>query len=92
MGIHGISRVPEPHNEPVRSYAPGTPEREELRLRLQEMQSQQLEIPLVIGGEDVTTGDTFDAVQPHKRSHVLATVHKGGAKEVDRAIAAAADA
>jgi 1-pyrroline-5-carboxylate dehydrogenase len=92
MGIHGISRVPEPHNEPVRSYAPGTPEREELRLRLQEMQSQQLEIPLVIGGERVTTGDTFEAVQPHKRSHVLATVHKGGAKEVDRAIAAAADA
>src|SRR3954453_11651198 len=92
MGIHGISRVPEPHNEPVRSYAPGTPEREEIRLRLQELQSQQLEIPLVIGGERVTTGDTFDAVQPHKRSHVLATVHKGGAKEVDRAIAAAADA
>jgi 1-pyrroline-5-carboxylate dehydrogenase len=92
MSSHGIFRVPEPHNEPVRSYAPGTPEREELRLRLQEMQTQQLEIPLVIGGEDVTTGDTFDAVQPHKRSHVLASVHKGGAKEVDRAIAAAADA
>jgi 1-pyrroline-5-carboxylate dehydrogenase len=92
MSSHGIFRVPEPHNEPVRSYAPGTPEREELRLRLQEMQSQQLEIPLVIGGEHVTTGDTFDAVQPHKRSHVLASVHKGGAKEVDRAIAAAADA
>jgi 1-pyrroline-5-carboxylate dehydrogenase len=92
MSAHGIFRVPEPHNEPVRSYAPGTPEREELRLRLQELQSQQLEIPLVIGGERVATGDTFDAVQPHKRSHVLASVHKGGAKEVDRAIAAAADA
>src|SRR5204863_88674 len=54
--------------------------------------SQRLEIPLVIGGEDATTGDTFEAVMPHKRSHVLADVQKGGAAEVDRAIAAAADA
>jgi 1-pyrroline-5-carboxylate dehydrogenase len=92
MSAHGIFRVPEPHNEPVRSYAPGTPEREELRLRLQEMESQQIEIPIVVGGERVTTGETFDAVEPHKRSHVLATVHKGGATEVGRAIGAAADA
>src|SRR3954468_542886 len=92
MSIHGISRVPEPYNEPVRSYAPGSPEREELRLRLQQMESQQLEIPLVIGGEPVETGDTFDAVEPHKRSHVLATVHKGSAGEVERAIKASADA
>ncbi|MES1246702.1 MAG: L-glutamate gamma-semialdehyde dehydrogenase [Actinomycetota bacterium] len=92
MSVHGIFRVPEPYNEPVRSYAPGTPEREEVRLRLQEMQSKELEIPLVIGGERVTTGDTFQAVQPHKRSHVLATVHKGGASEVERAIAAAGEA
>src|SRR3954470_15857281 len=92
MSAHSISRVPEPFNEPVRSYAPGSPEREEVRLRLQEMESQELEIPLVIGGERVTTGDTFEAVEPHNRSHVLATVHKGGAKEVDRAIAASADA
>jgi 1-pyrroline-5-carboxylate dehydrogenase len=92
MSAYGIFRVPEPHNEPVHSYAPGTPEREEVRLRLQEMQSRELEIPLVIGGERVETGNTFQAVQPHKRSHVLATVHKGGAKEVDRAIAAAGEA
>src|ERR671923_950987 len=92
MSSHGISRVPEPYNEPVRSYAPGTPEREELRLRLQEMESQQIEIPLVIGGERVTTGETFEAVEPHKRSHVLASVHKGGAAEVERAIQASADA
>jgi 1-pyrroline-5-carboxylate dehydrogenase len=92
MRVHGISRVPEPYNEPVRSYAPGTPEREELRARLQEMQAQQIEIPLVIGGERITTGDTFEAVEPHNRSHVLATVQKGGAGEVDAAIKAAADA
>jgi 1-pyrroline-5-carboxylate dehydrogenase len=92
MSSHGIFQVPEPRNEPVLSYAPGSPEREELRVRLADLESQQLEIPLVIGGEEVRTGATFDAVEPHDRKHVLATVHKGGAKEVERAIAAAADA
>ena len=92
MSAHGIFRVPEPHNEPVLGYEPGSSERDELRRRLEELSSQRLEIPLVLGGEDVQTGDTFDAVMPHKRSHVLADVHKGGAAEVDRAIAAAADA
>jgi 1-pyrroline-5-carboxylate dehydrogenase len=92
MSVHGIFRVPDPHNEPVRSYAPGTPEREELRVRLAEMEAEQLDIPLIIGGEEIRTGNTFEAVEPHHRSHVLATVHKGGAPEVDRAINAAADA
>jgi 1-pyrroline-5-carboxylate dehydrogenase len=92
MSTHAIFRLPEPVNEPVRSYAPGTPDREALRARLKEMESQRLDIPLVIGGEEVRTGKTFEAVEPHKRSHVLATVHRGGAAEVDRAIVAAADA
>ena len=92
MSAHGIFRVPEPHNEPVLGYEPGSPERDELRRRLDELSSQRLEIPLVIGGEDVQTGDTFEAVMPHKRSHVLADVNKGGAAEVDRAIVAAAAA
>jgi 1-pyrroline-5-carboxylate dehydrogenase len=92
VSAHGIFRVPEPHNEPVLGYEPGSPERDELRRRLDELSSQRLEIPLVIGGEDVQTGDTYEAVMPHKRSHVLADVHKGGAADVDRAIAAAADA
>jgi 1-pyrroline-5-carboxylate dehydrogenase len=92
VSSHGIFRVPEPHNEPVLGYEPGSPERAELRRRLDELSSQRLEIPLVIGGEDVQTGDTFEAVMPHKKSHVLADVQKGGAAEVDRAIAAAADA
>ena len=92
MSAHGIFHVPEPHNEPVLGYEPGSRERDELRRRLDELSSQRLEIPLVIGGEDVQTGDTFEAVMPHKRNHVLADVNKGGAAEVDRAIAAAADA
>jgi 1-pyrroline-5-carboxylate dehydrogenase len=92
MSSHGIFRVPEPYNEPVLGYEPGSPERDELRHRLDDLSGQRLEIPLVIGGEEVTTGDTFEAVMPHKRGHVLADVHKGGASEVGRAIAAAAAA
>jgi len=92
MSTHAIFRAPEPYNEPVKSYAPGSPEREELRVRLQEMESRQIEIPLVIGGEEVRTGNTFEAIEPHKRSHVLAMVHKGGAAEVERAVEAAAGA
>ena len=92
MSTHAIFRAPEPYNEPVHSYAPGAPEREALRLRLQELESQQLDIPLVIGGEEVRTGKTFEAIEPHKRSHVLAQVHLGGPQEVERAIGAAAEA
>ena len=92
MSTHAIFTPPTPHNEPINDYAPGSPEREALRLRLTELESTQLELPLVIGGEEIRTGDTFDAVEPHNRSHVLASVHKGGAKEVELAIAAAAEA
>jgi 1-pyrroline-5-carboxylate dehydrogenase len=92
MSTHAIFHAPEPYNEPVRDYAPGSPEREALRARLQEMESGRIEIPLVIGGEEIRTGNTFEAVEPHKRAHVLATVHRGGAAEVDRAVKAAGDA
>src|SRR4051812_37696422 len=88
----GLFRPPPPENEPVRSYAPGTPEREELRLRLQELKSKQIEAPMVIGGEEVRTGDTFESVMPHDKAHVLAEVHKGDARHVEQAIKAAADA
>jgi 1-pyrroline-5-carboxylate dehydrogenase len=92
VSIHAIPRVPEPRNEPVKDYAPGSPEREELQRRLRELESERLEIPLVIGGEEVRTGETFEAVEPHDRAHVLADVHKGSAAEVERAIAAGREA
>jgi 1-pyrroline-5-carboxylate dehydrogenase len=92
VSAHGIFRPPAPRNEAVRDYAPGSPERSELQQRLRELESEPIEIPLVIGGERVRTGETFEAVQPHKRSHVLATVHEGGGAEVERAVAAAGEA
>ena len=88
----GIFRVPPPVNEPVRDYAPGSAERASLQLRLEQMKGERAELPCVIGGEDVTTGNLREAVMPHDKDHVLADVHMGGAKEVERAIEAAADA
>jgi 1-pyrroline-5-carboxylate dehydrogenase len=92
MSAPGLFRPPEPQNEPVQSYAPGSREREELRIRLEQMRAEQIEIPLVIGGEEMHTGRTFQAVMPHDKDHVLATVHQGGAAEVERAVEAAAEA
>ena len=80
---------PTPVNEPVRSYEPGSPERAELEARLQEMEKERIRIPLVIGGTDVSTDETFEAVMPHRKSHVLADVAKGGPEHVAQAIAAA---
>ena len=92
MSAPGIFRPPAPFNEPVKGYEPGSPERVQLQARLREMQGERVEIPLVIGGEDVKTGETFEAVMPHDRDHVLADVHKGGPGQVERAIAAAREA
>jgi 1-pyrroline-5-carboxylate dehydrogenase len=88
----GLFRPPRPQNEPVKGYAPGSPERAELKLRLQQLESQRLEIPCVIGGEEVRTANTFEHVMPHRKSHVLADVHAGGEAEVERAIDAAGKA
>lgn len=88
----GIYRPPAPVNEPVRDYAPGSPERRALRARLAELGSQRLDIPLVIGGEDRRTGQTRPAVAPHRHSQVLADVHQGGVTEVSAAIDAAREA
>ena len=92
MSAPGIFRVPTPVNEPVRSYAPGSPERLELQERLRRMQSERLAVPMVIGGKDVSGGETFEAVMPHRKAHVLADVAKGSAEHVQQAIDAAREA
>ena len=92
MSTFGLFRTPTPANEPVLGYEPRSAERERLGRRLEEMRGQRLEIPMVIGGEDVRTGATREAVMPHDHRHVLADVHQGGRAEVERAIAAADEA
>ena len=92
MSAPGVFRPPPAVNEPVRDYAPGSPERAELQERLRQLQAERISIPLVIGGRDVETGRTFEAVLPHRREHVLADVHRGGAEHVEQAIAAAREA
>jgi len=82
-------KVPRPVNQPVRSFAPGTPERSTLRKSLALQSSQQIEIPLLIDGKEVQTGRTAKTVMPHRHRHVLATWHRAGTKEVTQAIQAA---
>ncbi len=89
MSAHGFFIPPLHDNEPVLSYAPGTPERAELQARLRQMENERISIPMVIGGKDVHTSETFEAVEPHRKSHVLADVAKGGPEHVEQAIAAA---
>jgi len=91
-GFNGVRRVPPPVNEPVRAYAPGSPEKKELKARLAAMARERLDIPLVIGGREVRTGDTAKAVMPHDHAHVLADWHRAGREQVEQAIAAAAAA
>ena len=79
----------EPKNEPVYSYAPGTPERAALKAELEKQYNQCIEIPLIIGGKDVKTGDMGTVVMPTEHKHVLAKYHKVGKKEVQMAIDAA---
>jgi len=85
-------RVPIPINEPIRSYAPGTSERQALKNKLAAMAAEKIEIPIIIGGKEIRTGNTGTQVMPHRHAHVVATWHKAGAKEVEQAIKAAAEA
>jgi 1-pyrroline-5-carboxylate dehydrogenase len=88
----GVRRVPDPVNDQNRTYAPGSPERAELKARLRAMAAERLDIPLVIGGREVRTGRTARAVMPHNHSHVLADYHLAGPEQVHQAIAAATQA
>jgi len=88
----GRRRVPAPVNEPVKSYAPGSPEKAEVKARLKQMAAETVEIPLVIGGREVRTGDLSNTVMPHDHGHVVARWHRARREDVERAIEAAAEA
>ena len=87
--FNGTRRVPPPVNEPVKGYAPGSPEKLSLKARLKAMAGEKADIPLVIGGAAVRTGDVAHAVMPHDHKHVLADWHRAAPDHVQQAIAAA---
>ena len=89
MSSPGIFTPPKPVNEPIKTYAPGSPERAELQARLRAMEGERISIPMIIGGKDVYADETFEAVTPHRKSHVLADVSSGGPEHVQQAIDAA---
>ncbi len=87
-----VLNLKEVKNEPVKSYAPGSPERAELKQMLDKIHGEQIEIPLIIGGKEIYTGDTAKVVEPHNHQHVLAIYHKAGEKEIQMAVEAAKEA
>ncbi|MBN1901959.1 L-glutamate gamma-semialdehyde dehydrogenase [Candidatus Sumerlaeota bacterium] len=90
--LNGIFRFREPINEPVLSYAPESKEKAELKSRLKEMLSNPVEIPCIIGGKEIRTGDTVEMRPPHNLSQKLGIYHRAGEKEAQMAIEAAGNA
>ncbi|MCE5249544.1 L-glutamate gamma-semialdehyde dehydrogenase [bacterium] len=90
--FNGIFHIRKPENEPVLSYAPGTKERKELKTKLNEMLDNPMEIPCIIGGREVTTGDMVDMKAPHDLKQVLGRYHRAGTREAEMAITAANEA
>ena len=89
---NAIYRNEEPVNEPILDYTPNSLERIDLEAAVAKMRGEKIEIPVIIGGKEIFTGDTDECVIPYEHGHVLATFHKAGKKEVDMAIEAAMEA
>ena len=89
---NAIINFPVPANEPVKSYLEGSPERIALDAELKRQYNTVLDIPIIIGGKEIRTGNTGKVVCPHEHGHMLATFHKVGEKEVQMAIDAAMEA
>ncbi|MGV3586572.1 MAG: L-glutamate gamma-semialdehyde dehydrogenase [Adhaeribacter sp.] len=87
--MSGFFKVPTPVNEPVKTYVPGSPERIELQNTLRTLKSQQVDIPMYIGSEEVRTNNKKPLAPPHEHQHILGYFHEGDASHVQQAIAAA---
>lgn len=81
--------VPTPKNEPQKTYAPGSAERASLQAKLHELGSQVMEIPAIIDGKEVYSGNTTNCIEPHNHQHIIAKYHKCGEPEINLAIQAA---
>ncbi len=84
--MNTVFKVPEPQNEPVLSYAPGSSERKELKSKIESMRKEIVEIPIIIGGKEIRTGKTSDIVIPHENKKVIGRYHRASAKEVEMAV------
>jgi 1-pyrroline-5-carboxylate dehydrogenase len=82
----GNYRIPQPVNEPVYSYAPGSPERDKLKAALTEMKSKQIEVPLVIDGKEIRTDKKVKMTAPHDHNLLLGYAYHGSKKEIQLAI------
>ncbi|NLT49334.1 MAG: L-glutamate gamma-semialdehyde dehydrogenase [Ignavibacteria bacterium] len=82
-------KVPAPINEPVLSYKPGSPEKDTLKKKILQMKSENLDIPIIIGGKEIRTGNIAEMRIPHEHLHILGTYHQAGDAEVKLAIDAA---
>ncbi len=87
--FNGRRRVPPPVNEPIKSYAPGSPERASLKATLKSMAGEKVVMPLIIGGREVKTGNCGQSVMPHDHAHVLGEYHKASEQHVLQAVEAA---
>jgi 1-pyrroline-5-carboxylate dehydrogenase len=90
--MSGTFNIPRPRNEPVLSYAPGSPERAALKGALGSVGAEQPEIPVVVGGRQIRTGQTHDVVSPHCHQRVLARVHQADRAGIEGAVKAAVEA
>ena len=86
---NSIVTFPVPQNEPVKAYLAGSPERIALDAELKRQHDTVVDIPIIIGGKEIRTGNTAEIVCPHDHHHVLARYHKAGEKEIKMAIDAA---
>lgn len=82
----GDFRIPEPKNEPVYSYAPGSPEREKLQAALHELKSKKIDVPLIINGKAIRPGTKVKITSPHDHNLVLGNTYKGTKKNIEDAI------
>ena len=89
---NSIITFPSPANEPVKSYLAGSPERVALEKELERQSNIVVDIPIIIGGKEIRTGNTGKVTCPHDHKHVLATYHKVGREEIEMAIEAAMEA
>ncbi len=87
--MSGVANIPVPRNEPVLSYAPGTPERAAIKAELKRLGGMVTDIPVIVDGKEIRTGRTVKVVEPHKHRHQIAQTHQADARALNAAVTAA---